>query len=503
MKIILSTRQIQQADQYTIENEPIASIDLMERASMAFVQKFKALYLNLFENILIFCGTGNNGGDGLAIARLLCQGQQKVHVFTIGDLENGSPDFKINLDRLPKEVVTSHLHASEDFPEINAKTDGIIDGIFGSGLTRIVLGIQADLINHINSFNAPCVSIDIASGLFADKPVGGDAIVQPNHTISFQVPKLAFMQPALHQYVGEWHVVDIGLNEGFISSLESEFKLTEVEEMRRMIPRRGRFSHKGDAGRLLIIAGSLGKMGAAILVSQASFRAGAGLVYIHSPACGLDILQSTIPEAMVMIDSENEIVSDINVLENITVIAIGPGIGTNDQTSNALHQLILNSTIPLILDADALNILADHPDWMADIPFDSILTPHPGEFKRLVGEWANDFDKLEKLKAICINNNLNVVLKGANSAVCDKDGNVYFNSTGNPGMATAGSGDVLTGIIAGLYAQGLEPINSLRLGVYLHGLAGDHAVEQIGELSLKASDIIDRLVNSILSLSRS
>jgi len=497
MKKILSTRQVQQADQYTIENEPITSIDLMERASKAFMKKFLMLYPDSSRNILIFCGIGNNGGDGLAIARLLHQQNHRAKVFIVGNLDKSSPDFRTNLDRLPKEVDSLHLRSSSNFPDINPDNALVIDGLFGSGLSRPIEGLQAELIYHINSSKASIVSIDIASGLFADKPAKGDVIIRPNRTISFQTPKLAFMQPVLDQFVGEWHIVDIGLDQNFISGLDSQHNLTEAEDMNHLIPKRKKFSHKGDAGRLLILAGSKGKMGAAILSAQASFRAGAGLIYVHSPACGLDILQTSIPEAMIMIDEQDEIISTIDVPENIHAIAVGPGIGTDEITANGIHRLIVNSVHPLILDADALNILSDHPDWLGELPVGSVLTPHPGEFRRLVGDWSDDFDKLEKLKKLCVDHGLNVVLKGAYSAVCDKIGTIFFNSTGNAGMATAGSGDVLTGIIGALLAQGLAPIDALRLGVYLHGKAGDLAARKYGEVSMKASDIIEALPLSI------
>lgn len=493
---ILSSVQVQQTDQFTIKNEPIVSIDLMERASKAFSKKFLELYPES-KTILVLCGIGNNGGDGLVIARLLNSKNKRVRVFTIGNLDKRSPDFKTNLDRLPKEVVNSHLQSSGDFPAIDSENDHIVDGLFGSGLSRPIEGLYAELISHLNASKATIVSIDNASGLFADKPTEGEVIIQPKHTISFQTPKLTFFMPSLFPYIGEWHVVDIGLNQDFIDKLESDFSFAEPEEMKLLIPKRKKFNHKGEAGRLLIVAGSKGKMGAAILATKAAFRTGAGLVHVHSPACGLDILQISIPEAMVMVDEEDELISNINAPENINAIAIGPGIGTDEKTAKALYQLILNSSNPLILDADALNILADHPDWLDELPENTILTPHPGEFKRLVGEWTDDFNKLEKLKFLCKRYKLNVVLKGANSAVCNKNGNVFFNSTGNPGMATAGSGDVLTGIIGALLAQGLSPFDSVRLGVYLHGCAGDLGVEKFGELSMKASDITANLPHAI------
>lgn len=497
---ILSTQQAQQADQFTIVNEPISSINLMERAAKVFVAKFRALYPNPTKNILIFCGTGNNGGDGLAIARLLHGEHPNVQVFTIGEIKKGSSDFRINLGQLSPKIINSHLQSSKDFPEISPQNDIILDGLFGSGLSRTIKGLHANLINHLNSSDAPIISIDIASGLFADKPTNSETIIRPDNTISFQTPKLAFFQPSLYQYVGDWHIRDIGLNQDFIDQTNSPYSLTEDKEMRSLIPHREKFNHKGDAGRLLLIAGSKGKMGAAILATQAAFRAGAGLVYVHSPVGGLTILQTSIPEAMVLVDQNNDFISQINLPENINAMAIGSGIGTHKQTANALLHLIKTSSFSLILDADALNILSQHPDWFNELPHDSILTPHPGEFKRLVGEWEDDFDKLDKLRILCSKHKLNIVLKGANSVICDRDENIYFNSTGNSGMATAGSGDVLTGIIGALLAQGLTPIASLRLGVYWHGLSGDLAVAKYGHLSLKASDITAELPNALLTL---
>ncbi len=500
MKKILSNVKNQEVDKFTIANEPISSIDLMERASEAFIEKFLALYPDSSKNILIFCGTGNNGGDGLAIARILTQKNHSVRVFTIGNYEKSSPDFKINLNRLPTEIINTHLQSLDDFPEIEPKTDFVIDGIFGSGLSRPAEGLYSDLISHVNESNSEIISIDIASGLFADKQTDGESIIKPNHTISFQTPKLAFLMPSLHRYVGKWHVVDIGLNQGFINNLLSNYELTESAQMKSLIPVRKKFDHKGNAGRLLIIAGSKGKMGAAILAAGAAFRTGAGMVYMHAPSCGLDILQTTIPEAMVETDKERDHISETKLPKGINAIAVGPGIGTNENTQKAVLQLIENTIIPLILDADVLNILAQNPDWLSKVPSNSILTPHPGEFKRLVGEWKNDFDRIERLSDFAKKYNVNIVLKGAYSAIADSEGKVHFNSTGNPGMATAGSGDVLTGIVGALLAQGLEASYALKLGVFLHGQAGDMAAIKNGQLSMVASDITKNLSKALLEL---
>lgn len=498
---ILSSDQTRKVDQYTIENEPIKSIDLMERASKAFVEKFKELVRDGQHRISIFCGVGNNGGDGLAIARLLKKEGHHVHVYTIGKLEKASADFSANFKRLPKSIDTLHIDSEKDFPLVSDH-EIIIDGLFGSGLSRPVEGIYAQLIDHLNSSQAEIISIDIASGLFSDQQTIGKSIIQPNHTISCQVPKLAFFQPSLAQYVGDWHIVDIGLRQEFINGLSSPFCVTTTEEAAGLLPQRPKFSHKGDAGRMLLVAGSKGKMGACVLASKAAFRAGVGLLTVHSPACGQDILQSSIPEAMVLDDPDQKVISKIDFPENTNCISIGPGIGTDSKTAKGLHQLLTSAKRPMVLDADALNILSENKDWLKLIPKESILTPHPGEFKRLVGQWTDDFQRLELLIEFCKKYQLNIVLKGAFSAVCSSSGNIFFNPTGNPGMATAGSGDVLTGIIGALVAQGLEPFNALRLGVYLHGLSGDLAKKELGEISLMASDLIEFLPQAILYLNR-
>lgn len=491
---VLSSQQIREADQYTIANEPIKSIDLMERASQAFVVKFLGLHPEK-QPVYIFCGTGNNGGDGLAIGRLLLAQGWQVEIFVIGDAANGSPDFTTNLNRLN----TYHsIAGANDFPEIPPNSI-IIDGLFGSGLTRPVEGLHAELIEFLNGRVAQRMAIDIASGLFSDQPLPANAIAfKPDYTIAFQVPKLVFFLPECGSYVGYWRVLDIGLNRKFIDTLDTNYYLTQKKHVCSLIPVRSTFTHKNKVGRLLIVAGSKGKIGAAVLCARAAFRAGAGLVNVHAPSCATEILQISVPEAMVSLDTGESIIENIPNTED--VVAIGPGLGTDPITVDAMKSFLQTSTSPIVVDADGINILAENPDLIKLLPEESILTPHPGEFKKLVGEWKNDFDKLDKLRTFCSRHHLNVVLKGAYSAVCDSYGVVYFNPTGNPGLATAGSGDVLTGVVGALLAQGASPNDALRLAVFLHGAAGDEAVRRMEAPWIQASDIVDSLPRSVASL---
>ncbi|MEQ9405277.1 MAG: NAD(P)H-hydrate dehydratase [Cyclobacteriaceae bacterium] len=488
---VLSVNNVRSADQFTIENEPIRSIDLMERASRAFVGKFIELFSQK-QSVKIFCGTGNNGGDGLAIARMLREKNWLADIFVCGNSEKGSDDFKENFERVSEVIL---LNSESDFPPVKSG-EIVVDALFGSGLSRPVEGVQSELIQHLNQQDCTRVSVDIASGLYADQPKDVDSIIfKPHHTISFQLPKLIFFLPDAYEYVGDWHIVDIGLDQSYISNQPASYYLTEQSDVRNLFPTHSRFSHKSQVGRLLLVAGSKGKMGAAALCARAALRSGIGLINVCVPQCGTEIIQILVPEAMVI---ENKGVEHISQIPgDNSVFGIGPGIGTDEATCSALADFLKVYNRPLVLDADALNILALNPDLLEELPNESILTPHPGEFKRLVGEWKNDFEKLEKLSHFCKKFNINIVLKGAWSAVCDTNGIIHFNSTGNPGMATAGSGDVLTGIVSSFLAQGLLPFDALRLGVFVHGRAGDLAAEELGEKSLIASDLITFLPKAL------
>lgn len=490
---ILTSQQVRNTDEFTILNEPVTSIDLMERASQAFVAKFLGLYQEK-QQVNIFCGTGNNGGDGLAIARLLIERNWQVRVFVVGETKKGSLDFKKNLERIDKYDLIS---SNEDFPHIISNAI-IVDALFGSGLSRPIEGLYKELVQFLNSEKAQRIAIDISSGLFADQPLTeGEMAFEANCTISFQTPKLAFFLPDCERFVGLWRIVDIGLSQNFIDEQPTDFHFTEMEDVRNLIPVRPTFTHKTKVGELMIVAGSEGKMGAAVLCAKAAFKTGIGLVNVHAPKCGLDVLQISIPEAMVSVDNG---LSHIQQIPNTAkTIAIGPGLGTDDSTIRAFTTLLQSYQKPLVIDADAINIIAAN-DLLDLLPDDSILTPHPGEFRRLVGQWENDFEKLEKLRDFCRSNKVNVVLKGAYSAVCSTEGVTYFNSTGNPGLATAGSGDVLTGIIASFLAQGLAPLEALRLGVFLHGLAADQAVRKSQIPWMQASDIIECMPDAVASL---
>lgn len=490
---ILTSEQIRAADAYTIENEPISSIDLMERASIAFVASF-CEYYDETTPVVVFCGVGNNGGDGLAIGRLLFEKQYEVQAWVVGNEENASMDFKLNKLRVKYPI--DSLEDIAQLPEFTKETI-VIDALFGSGLNRSLDGFPAKLVKYLNESKAEVVSVDIASGLFSESAMGDAVAIQPKRTISFQVPKLAFFQPELAQFVGNWEILDIGLDQGFIEGQVSSYQLTDADDIH--LPERPPFMHKGDAGSVQLWAGAKGKMGAAVLAAKSCLRAGVGLLFIKSPAVGTSILQQTVIEAMVKEDEgENEIISS-DYLENADVIGIGPGIGTSKATQEAVKQFLMafDAQKPLVFDADGLNVLAMNPDLLLKLPKGSILTPHPGEFKRLVGAWKDDYDKLEKLRNLCQEYQINVVLKGAFSVVCNTHGEVYFNPTGNAGMATAGSGDVLFGLVCGLLAQDKDPFDALRNAVYIHGLAGDFAKLDLGMRSLLASDLVRYLPEAI------
>ena len=508
---ILSSEEIRKADAFTIEHEPVKSINLMERAAKASVKWLASSPALLPKEkgakptVKIFCGLGNNGGDGLAIARMLAIKKYKVEVCIIRYADKCSEDFLINEKRLRKikKITIHNITSAVQLEKLNLKPSAvIIDAIFGTGLNKPAEGLVADAIRSINNSRCFVVSIDIPSGLFSDKhsPAGKNEIVCANHTLTFHVPKLSFMFPESGKYVSDFSVLNIGLDDDFISSLSSINYFVTADNARSMLKPRNKFSHKGTFGHALIVSGSYGKMGACVLTSRACLSAGAGLVTVHIPECGYDILQTSNPEVMVETDSLGKIISDTISIDKYNAIGIGPGIGTEKETQNALKVLIQNSSVSLVLDADALNILSENKTWISFLPKNSILTPHPGEFKRLVGDFDNDYERLNKQKEFSIKHGVFVVLKGAHTCITCPDGKIYFNSTGNPGMATAGSGDVLTGIITGLLAQGYNSKQASVLGVYLHGLAGGFAAKNLSEESLIARNIIEFLGDAFRKL---
>lgn len=501
---ILPVEKIREADAYTIENEPIASIDLMERAARQ-LYKWVKKRIDKFQPIKIFAGPGNNGGDGLVLARLLVDKGYDVQVYFVNFTDKRSDDFATNLKRLKKtkDLRIDYIRNKSEIPELEEE-DIVIDAIFGSGLTRPVTGLAGDVIKAINSSGAISIAVDIPSGLFADAHSHMEgSIVSADYTLSFQVPKLAFLLPENDKYVGEWHILDIGLHSDYLNDVVVKNYFLLKRDVQPTLKSRNKFNHKGTFGHALLIAGSYGKMGAAVLASKASLRSGVGLLHTHIPKAGYEIMQTAVPESMLSIDRYDNYFSEVPDLDMYSAVGVGPGIGMEKQSQMALKLLIQNYQKPMVFDADALNILAENKTWLSFLPKGSILTPHPKEFERLVGKWSDDFEKLQMLRDFCFKYGIYVVLKGAFTCTCTPDGNCYFNSTGNPGMGTAGSGDVLTGLITGLLAQGYTPGQAATLGVYLHGLAGDLAAKKTGYEAMIAGDIIKSLGKAFRKLSSS
>lgn len=496
-----STPQIKQLDKYTIVEEPITSSDLMERAVLAL---FKS-YILTFDHkkpILVIAGPGNNGGDALALATKLLNTEMYVKVLLLhtGKL---SADCEEKLILLKDEHAEHIIEIEKAFtaPEICPNTI-LIDGLFGSGLTRPLQGIYADAVNWMNSTGNTIISIDIPSGLQGEENADLTVpIVKANHTLTLQFPKLAFLLPDSGVFAGEWHILDIGIHPIGIADTESRFHYLEKAEVSQIIAHRPKFSNKGAFGHLLLLAGSRDMGGTAALSGKAALRSGVGLVSIHSAECNRVIVQTSIPEAIFHSDKSMDSITEFPDLNNYSAVAIGPGIGQKAETAEALEQLLSQIQKPCVIDADALNLISENKNLLDKIPANSILTPHPKEFERLFGKTDSHYkrmllasEKAQQLRMI-------IVLKGAHTMIAMPDGQLIFNSTGNPGMATAGTGDVLTGILGGLLAQGYTPENAAILGVYLHGFAGDLALETTSEQSLLAGDVIESMGKAYKKLS--
>jgi NAD(P)H-hydrate epimerase len=492
---IFDSKQIAEIDTYTVLNEPIASIDLMERASSKLFEWIFEQY-SLKQNFKFFVGPGNNGGDGLALARMLVEANFEVEVYIIRISKELSTDCQMNLDRLKRlsHVPITEISSFDDSPSISEKSV-VIDALFGSGLSRPLGGFVKDLVKLINDSKAELIAIDIPSGLFGEDNSSNDLsnCIHADYTLSFQFPKLSFLFPENAECVGSWEILPIGLHIGIIEKLSSPYQLIDESYIRGLLKIRSRFSHKGTYGHGLLISGSYGKMGAAILASKACLRSGIGLLSTHIPRLGYDIMQTAVPESMVSIDSSDIIFTEYPELENFDAVGVGPGIGIKCNSIRALEELIEECDKPLVLDADALNIIGANKEIKKSLPKGTILTPHMKEFERIFGKSNGAFDRNEKQRAFSKEQSVVMVLKGAFTAITDENGRCYFNPTGNPGMATAGSGDVLTGIILSLLAQGYSSISAALIGVYIHGLAGDLAAEEIGQDALIASDIVNFL----------
>lgn len=493
---IFTANQIKACDRFTIENEPVASVDLMERAAMACI---KHIVKNSMpdEEFAVFCGMGNNGGDGLAIARHLIVRGYAVKTYLIKHQDNYSEDCKINYDKLneikPDSITEIENEGQLNLVNVNSSTT-IIDAIFGTGLNRSVTGLCAAAINFINYLELKIISIDIPSGLYCDKSnEAEDAIIRSSLVLTFQFPKLSFLLAQNKFFVPKFEVLEIGLSKEFIDNENTSYYFITRSDLKPILKLRDKFSHKGTYGHALLICGSYGKMGAAVIAAGACLRSGAGLLTTHVPAKGVEIMQSSVPEAMVSIDRDPEMITEINTPEKINAIGIGPGIGTNSATETVIKKLLNYAAAPIVFDADAINILANNKTWLSFLPANCILTPHVKEFDRLTEESENDFERLNKARQFSLNHNCILILKATYTLIAMPDGNCFFNSTGNAGLAKGGSGDTLTGIITGLIARGYTTPQAALLGVYIHGFAADLCLKKINIESLLATDVINKL----------
>ena len=490
---IFTTAQIRELDKYTIEHEPIASLDLMERAARVLTQVVVQEW-TVATPIVIFAGPGNNGGDALAMARMLSEQNYQVNVYLFNISGHLSADCAANKQRLlDTKLAKNFVEVSTEFdPPVLDSNTLVIDGLFGSGLNKPLAGGFASLVKYINASPSKVVSIDVPSGLMTeDNAYNVRAnIIRANMTLTLQNPKLSFLFPENQQFVGQLRVLDIKLSKEGIEKIEASFTMIEESDVRERLLIRSPFAHKGQMGTALMIAGCYGMAGAAVLATKACLRAGVGKVVVNSPRRNIPILQTAIPEAVVRSGSEETIFAETIDTDDYQAMGIGPGLGQSEQTAIALIAQLRRTQCPIVADADAINILGNHRAWLQQLPKEIILTPHPKELDRLEGHSADTYERITKACNLAERLKGYVILKGHYTAICCPDGHVMFNTTGNAGMATAGSGDVLTGILTGLLARGYKPQDACIVGVYLHGLAGDLAAKEIGEESLIAGDII-------------
>ncbi len=492
---ILTADQMRELDAATIENEPIPSIDLMERAASALATAFTA-HWGKEHPVKVFAGPGNNGGDALALARILtCRGYQvETYLFNTG--HKLSEDCKANSERL---AGTPNAHLTEivskfDPPKISAD-DILVDGLFGIGLNKPLEGGYAALVKYINASPATVVAIDIPSGLKCNGDIypSHDAIIHADYTFTFQLPKPAFFLADCHEYIGQWRQLDIGLSAEKLSAIDTAMTLVSKSDIVKLLKPRSPFGHKGTFGHALLVAGSYGMAGAAILSAKACLRSGVGKVTVHSPSGNNDILQVCVPEAIMSHDDNLEEFSQPIPTKGFEAIGIGPGIGLTHTTEKALLKQLAFTHLPTVIDADAITLLGRHRDQLERLPENTILTPHPKELNALTNNCLNSYSTLSSARELAQRFRIFVVLKGHYTAICTPSGHTYYNPTGNAGMATAGSGDVLTGILTALLARGYSAEAACLIGVYVHGLAGDIAAMETGEESLVASDIIHKL----------
>lgn len=507
---LFSVKQIREWDAYTIEQEPVASIVLMERAATAcvkYIRERKSRRKDV-KRVVVFCGKGNNGGDGLAIARELMVLDYEMLVCVVHHSERSSADFESNLERLHETVLKytesgepetiRQIRSGDPLPDLSG-VDLVIDALLGSGTSKPVDGLLKEVIDHINAAGREVLSIDMPSGLPADpeqwEAASYETIVQATETLSFQLPKLTFLFPDSGVYCGDFTVLDIHLHRDYYDKQETVNYYLDSHFISGLLQRRRKFDHKGKFGHALLVAGSKGKNGAAILCARACLRSGAGLLTMLVPQHSYPILQTAVPEAMVHIDHADDYPVFSISLSRYTSVGVGAGIGTDQRTREGYRKFLEGITQPLVIDADGINLLARllKEEVNFRIPENTVLTPHVKEFDRLAGDSAGSMERWKKLKDFARRHRVYVILKGAHSCLATPGGTCYFNSTGNPAMAKGGSGDVLTGMIAALLAQGYAPEEAAILGMYFHGLAGDRAAAKRSPSAVIASDIIDKI----------
>lgn len=486
---VLTAEQVRQVDALTIAREPIGSTALMERAAAAFVQAFLTRYGDRPRPLLVLCGPGNNGGDGLVIARSLAERGWPVRVLTAYTEDQASADNRHQLQRLFEKRVERVQRPDGTLPSLRPG-EWVIDALYGTGLNRPLRDEVLQLIRELNAQSVAVVAVDLPSGAYADGgPDDPTAVVKASATFSFQVPKRFLMLPEHADRYGERHVVDIGLDRAAIAACASDLALLEVADVVRLLPSRPAGGHKGTFGHALLLAGGTGHLGAAVMAAAAAVRSGAGLVTVAVPAGGALVLHAQVPEAMVVeLGTEGSAGSPLPT-GRWTALGIGPGIGTEAAPTQRLREVLGQAAAPLVLDADALNILARERGLLDAVPPGTVLTPHPGEADRLFGASTGTLERIDKARAFARERRVVVVLKGGPTATCLPDGGVRFNGTGNAGMAKGGSGDVLTGLLTGLLAQGMAPAEAALLGVWVHGAAGDLAAEAVGQDGMTAMDL--------------
>ncbi len=501
---IFTAAQIHELDNYTITHEPIKSIDLMERSAKTITRAIMDEWTDRTP-MVIFAGPGNNGGDALAVARLLAEENYKVSVYLFNIHNKLSDDCAANKQRLIDSKRVGHfteVTLNFDPPELTEDMV-VIDGLFGSGLNKPLIGGFASLVKYINQCPAKVVSIDIPSGLMCEDNTYNihSNIIRADLTLTLQQKKLSMMMADCQKYIGRLRVLDIRLSKEYIDKTEANCRILEEQDVRRLLMPRDDFAHKGAMGNALIIAGSYGMAGAAVLATRACLRSGVGKVTVHTPRRNYLVMQTAVPEAVMQMDHEETYFSESVDSTDFDALGIGPGLGLVENTAIALIGQIRRTSCPIVADADALNILANHQAWMQQLPSGIIMTPHPKEFDRMAGSTSNnDYERLIRAQQMAEHIKGYIILKGHHSALCMPDGHIVFNATGNSGMATAGSGDVLTGILTALLARGYDKGTACQLGMYLHGLAGDLAAKEVGKESLVASDIIQFLPKAFLKL---